>query len=90
MLAGTRTISIMTKQAGTGLAAGYRPTMVVKANPAGGIPVDVTGTAPNGAGWVMIGPLTVSPTSDCSVWVELHNNFTDSYQTAFFDDLKAT
>jgi hypothetical protein len=54
--------------------ASPRPSMVVKANPAIGLNTDTTGTAAAGAGWIVIGPITVNPTSDGATWVELRNN----------------
>jgi hypothetical protein len=50
------------------------PTMVVKANSTIGVAADVSGASPGGAGWVTIGPLTVNPSSDGPVWVEIRNN----------------
>lgn len=70
---GTRTITISTKQNSTG---SFRPSMVIKANPSIGVTQDISGSAPNGVGWVTIGPLTVTPTTPGPLWVELHNNQT--------------
>jgi hypothetical protein len=48
--------------------------MVIRANAAIGVNVDVVGTSPGGAGWVTIGPITVIPSSDGVLTVELRNN----------------
>lgn len=66
-----KTVSVQTKQNSTG---SYRPSMVVKANPDIGIPFDVSASAADGGGWILIGPISVNPTGTGSVWVELHNN----------------
>ena len=69
---GSRSVSINVKQAVNGSP---RPTLVVKANPSIGVNSDVTGTAGSGTGWVTIGPVSITPSSDGAVWVELHNNY---------------
>jgi len=68
---GTRTLSIMVMQSAN--TSPY-PSLTVKANSAIGVNSDVTGTSPGGTSWVKIGPVTVSPTSEGVLWVELHNN----------------
>lgn len=71
MASGTRTISINVKQA---INISPRPTLIVKANPDIGINSDQSATAGAGTGWVTIGPITVNPSSDGAVWVEVWNN----------------
>lgn len=73
---GSQTISISVKQPS---AVTPYPTMTVKANPAIGVNVDVVGTSAGGAGWLTIGPLTVTATGIGVVWVELSNNDTGTY-----------
>jgi hypothetical protein len=85
---GTQTISIYAKQVSN--VAGKRPTMIVKANPGAGLLADITGTAGAGTGWVKIGPLSVTVANAGVLYVELHNNDTDTfYSTAYFDNLGA-
>lgn len=69
--AGTHTVSCYVMQ--TANLAPF-PTMVVKSNSAIGVGSDVTVTSPGGTGWVLMGPATITPTSEGVVWVELHNN----------------
>ena len=86
---GTRTITIFAKQVSN--VTGFRPSMVVKANPSIGVNSDVTGTAGAGTGWTTIGPLTVTPSGNGVLWVELHNNDTSTFQsTAYFDHIVTT
>jgi hypothetical protein len=68
---GARTISVQVKQAAN--STPY-PTIIVRKNASIGISADVTGTSPGGTGWVTIGPVTVTPSSEGVVWVELWNN----------------
>lgn len=89
VLAGTRTISIDTKQVSN--VTGKRPRIIVKANPEIGVNADVVGDAGAGTGWTTVGPLTVTPTSDGVLWVELWNMDTDTFQSsAYFDHLVRT
>lgn len=86
VVVGTQTISVYAKQVSN--VAGKRPSMVVKANAALGVVADVSGSAGSSAGWVKIGPLSVTATTAGVLWVELHNNDTDTfYSPAFFDNL---
>jgi len=71
VLSGTRTIQVAVKQA---LNRTPYPSIVVRANPLIGVNADVTESSPAGAGWKAAGPLTITPTSDGAVWVELRNN----------------
>lgn len=83
---GTQTISVWTKQVSN--VASKRSTMIVKANPATGLAADVVGTAGAGTGWVKIGPLSATVSSAGVLYVELHNNDTDTfYSTAYFDSI---
>ncbi len=52
-----------------------RPSMVVKANPLIGVPLDLVAVAPAGSGWVTIGPITVTPSVKGGLRVELRNNY---------------
>lgn len=73
LTSGTRTISVQVKQP---VNSTPYPTLIVRKNAAIGVASDVTGTSPGGTGWVVIGPVTVNPTSGGVVWVELWNNLT--------------
>ena len=87
--AGIRTIQIFAKQVSN--VTGFRPSLVVKANPAIGVNSDVTGTAGSSTGWITIGPLTVTPSGNGVLWVELHNNDTSTFNsTAYFDHIVTT
>jgi hypothetical protein len=74
------------------------PSLIVKANPAIGVNSDVTGTSPGGSGWTVIGPVSVSPTSEGVLWVQLWNNMPAFGQaasgepncTAFFSQITVT
>ena len=79
VLAGTHTVQVYVMQPYN--AAPY-PSVVVKANPAIGVNSDVTGTSAGGPGWMLIGPVTINPTSEGVVWVELHNNLSVFGQAA--------
>ncbi len=70
---GNRSISILAKQNSTG---SNRPQMIIKANSNVGISSDLTVAAPDGAGWVIVGPITFTVPSGSTdvIWVELHNN----------------
>lgn len=72
VLAGSRTMTIMVQQAAN--AAPF-PTLTVKANPDCGVLADVVGTAPAGAGWKTIGPVTIVPSVLGAVWVELEATY---------------
>lgn len=69
--AGTHTAAIYCKQVEN--VSPY-PSMVIRANTAIGVNADVVGTSPGGAGWVTIGPITVIPSSDGVLVVELRND----------------
>ena len=86
---GTRTIAVFAKQVSN--VTGKRPSLIVKANPALGVNSDVSGAVGSGAGWGTIGPITVTPSGTGALWVELHNNDTDTFSSpAFFDHIVAT
>lgn len=85
---GTQTIQILCKQV---VNASPRPSMVVKANAAIGVNADITTSAPAGAGWVTIGPVSVTATGEGAVWVELWNNYELAFETpTFFDQIATT
>jgi hypothetical protein len=87
--AGNRSISVDVKQEEN---VNPRPTLVVKANPSCGIANDATGTAGAGQNWVTIGPVSVSPSSNGVVWVELRANYDCQYAGApcFWDNIITT
>ncbi len=68
---GSRSISVSAKQNSTG---SYRPSMIVRKNANIQIFNDISASAPNGNGWVNIGPITFTASGSDVVWVELHNN----------------
>ena len=67
---GSRTLSIKVANI-TGLTP--YPTVTIRANVAIGVNADVVGTAIAGTGWQTIGPLSVSPSSDGVLIVELYS-----------------
>lgn len=68
---GTRILTVQASQNSTG---SFRPSVIIKKNPSIGINNDVSASAPDGAGYVTVGPMTITPTALGYVWVELHNN----------------
>lgn len=86
---GVRKISVKAKQ--TSNIADYRPSLVVRSNPSIGILNDVSASAASSTDWVTIGPVTVTPTVSGVVWVELHNNDTQTFiSPAYFDTIVST
>ena len=85
--AGNRYISVSAKQPKNGTP---RPTMVIKANPDIGVLNDVSGSAISGTGWVVIGPIYISPILDGVIWVELHNNYEGINEPCYFDNIITT
>ena len=89
--AGTRTINVNVKQAGTIFTSSLRPTVVVKANPNIGLNTDISGSAVASQGWVTIGPISFIATTSGVTWVELHNNNTNEINTpTLFDHIVTT
>lgn len=84
---GTHSVSFLVLQA-SGLSP--RPSMVIKSNSDIGIVSDVTLTASVGTGWTVVGPVSVTVSSNGVTWVELHNNLHDIYDTAYFDHIVFT
>jgi hypothetical protein len=72
VLAGTRTISVRVKQA---VNLSPRPSLVIKANTSIGVNADSETSAASGAGWITIGPVTINPSANGAVWVELRANY---------------
>lgn len=68
---GNRSISVSARQNSTG---SFRPSMIVRKNPGIQIFNDISASAPDGAGWVNMGPITFTASGSDVVWVELHNN----------------
>ena len=86
---GVHGISVNAKQVSN--VIGKRPSIVVKANSDIGINADVTGSAGSNTGWTTIGPLVVTASGFAPVWVELHNNDTDTFfSPAYFDHIVTT
>lgn len=81
------TIQVDVKQAAN---VAVRPSMTVKANPACGVNADSSSSAASDAGWVTIGPLTVSPSGVGAVFVEFHNNVVTQYADCFWKNLVIT
>lgn len=71
LTSGSHQISIQVKQAAN---LSPRPSLRILASPDIGVNADVTDSAPAGTGWVTIGPLSVSPSSDGVLWVQVENN----------------
>jgi hypothetical protein len=69
---GTQTISCYCKQA---INASPFPSMVARADSSLGLAADVTGTSGGGAGWVKIGPISVTVSGPGVLWVELRANY---------------
>lgn len=83
---GNRSIYALAKQNSTGSV--FRPRMTLKSNPNVGLTNDVSGSAPQAAGWVQIGPLSFVATATDVVWVELSNNaYSQSFEPALFDHI---
>ncbi len=70
--AGTRTVKVDCLQA---VNSSPRPTITVKANPAIGVAADVSATAGSNTGWITIGPVTITPSSNGVVWIEIRANY---------------
>jgi hypothetical protein len=66
------------------------PSVIVKANPLIGISSDVTGTSAGSSGWITVGPISISPTSEGVLWVELHNNLQVTGCPCYFDKVNVT
>jgi len=69
---GNRSLTIAAKQNSTGSL--YRPSVIIRKNPSIGLNADISASAPNGAGWVTIGPINFTVSGSDVVWVEMHNN----------------
>jgi len=83
--AGTRSIQVNVKQA---INTSPRPQLIVRANPAIGVASDQSATAGSGTGWIVVGPVTVSPTTAGVLHVELVSNSTsESEAGCFFDHI---
>jgi hypothetical protein len=86
--AGTRTISVRCKYSPD--VASRRPSLVVKANSEIGV-TEQTSSAPSGTGWVTIGPITITPSSDGVVEVELRFDHMHEYEMdCYIDDIEVT
>lgn len=69
-----------------------RPSIVIKANPAIGIPSDIETFAPASTGWVTISSPSFPVTALGVTWVELHNNLETNVGAfpCFFDHIVKT
>lgn len=86
---GTRTLQLAAKQVSN--VTGKRPRVIVRANPSIGVTADISADAPDSADWTTIGPITVNPTANGVLWVELWNMDTDNnYTPALFDHIVTT
>lgn len=82
---GARTVQVDVKQS---CNVSPRPTLTVKANPDAGISFDVVGSAPSSTGWVTIGPLNLTPTSNSVLIIELScNQRQEGDDGCFWDNL---
>lgn len=88
VVAGTRTISIRTKQYDNVIS--QRPTIKIRSNVDVGLLSDLTSTAPTGNNWVTIGPLSFTATSTGVVWIEVWNNLNVTNKPAYFDHIVVT
>jgi len=86
--AGTHAIRVNVKQA---VNVSPRPQLIVRANATIGVASDQSASAASSTGWVVVGPITVSPTSDGVLHVELVSNSTsESEAGCFFDHVVVT
>jgi hypothetical protein len=84
---GSRTVTVSVKQP---INLSPRPTLTVKANPEIGVNADVSSTAPSGAGWVAIGPVSVSPTSAGVLFVVLNARYDSQLDPCWWDQIVVT
>jgi hypothetical protein len=82
---GIHNISVRVKQE---INLDPRPTLTVKANSEIGLLADAVGTAPSGAGWVTIGPVSVAITTAGATWVELAANYEAQNINSYWDYLE--
>lgn len=66
------------------------PSVRVRANPAVGLPVDVTVVHPGGLGWKTVGPVSFTASAIGMLWVELWSNSLFSDNPVYFDHIIAT
>lgn len=89
---GPRAIYVWAQQNST--ASAVRPSVVVKNNTTVGLNADLSASAPYGAGWQQVGPITFTATGNGVVWVELHNNYTGAVppviSASYFDHIITT
>jgi hypothetical protein len=86
---GTRTFSITVKQA---VNVSPRPRVTIVKNTGIGVNADVTSSAGSGTGFVTIGPITASPSSDGVLEVRLENLLDAAIFEApcYWDDIVST
>lgn len=83
---GSRAAYVLAKQNSTGSV--NRPSLIIRNNPVVGLMNDISGSAPDGNGWVAIGPVSFTATGTDVMWVELWNNNYVTYETpALFDHI---
>jgi hypothetical protein len=73
---GARTVAVYCKQPAN--LSPY-PSLAVKADASLGVPSDVEVTSTGGAGWVAVGPASLTITAAGALWVELRNNLRAGY-----------
>ncbi|MGV0949063.1 MAG: hypothetical protein ACOYB3_00015 [Azonexus sp.] len=81
------TFSVYAKQA---VAGTLRPRVTAKANAAIGVAADVSATLASGTGWMQIGPVSVTPSSDGVLIVLLENRSDASDADCYWDDITVT
>lgn len=82
---GTYTLYINVKQS---INLDPRPSLTVEANPAMGIPADVTAIAPAGTGFVKCGPVTFIPTATGPIWVRFNANYEAQNIDCYWDNVE--
>ena len=88
LTAGKHTISVNTFQSQSNyIDSTMTPSITVKANGAIGINSDIVISASLSQTWMTLGPVTVNPTGNGVVWVELRNNYIPSLLPTYFDHI---
>jgi hypothetical protein len=84
VMAGARSLEVWVKQPNPLLA---RPIMRVRRNTEIGLASDLSSTAPNGGGWVKVGPVSWVASVDGGVHVELETFALGHVAECWWDDL---
>jgi hypothetical protein len=85
--AGSHDFSVSVKQAAN---LSPRPRVTIIANAECGVNANSSATAAAGAGWVTIGPITITPSSDGAVRVRLENMLEGIHTPCFWDNISVT